>query len=794
MEANNVEESSIDFKKWISLVLSNWYLYVLFFTVLYSATLIYKRYAVNLYNVRSSVLVKGSTITSHPILQSGYFSTKLQQKNLNNEINIVKSVSTVREVVEQLDMKVSYFLVGSIRNTELYPHSPIKLVFDTSSTSIPYNITFQLNVVNNNEFSLKLKDNKSFQFAQKKYRFGEPVHFNSFEFQVIRTNLEATLRSNESYLFKINNLSDLVSSYRTSLQVAPMDKESSILVMTLSSTHPPREIAFLNKLASVYIKESNEERNFSDNKTIEFINFQMGMINDTLDKIESNIKEKSKELNVFDIREEGSAVYEKIKGYEEQLEKYKTDQKYFNYLKNYLTQRSDYTDLIVPASVGMSDPMLSNFISQIVALQMKKNIDFKLTNPNSPFYKDNELRIQEIKKNIVELIKNIESNNRIFVEDLNHKINRERFKSFKISDSERENSGIKRMYDVNMSIFNFLLQKRVEASINKAANAPDIRVVDQASVTGTIRPNHDSIRMYAIILGILLPTLIIVSKELMNDKVRHRDDISSLLRMPFLGVVGHNHSNETLVVTPKSKSAISESFRSIRSNLQFFLNSPEKKTILVTSSVSGEGKTFTSINISLVLAISGKKTVLIGADMRKPKLFDEFGLKNDFGLSNYLVGRGDYSDIIQNTEIENLSIVTSGPIPPNPSELILSPRMEELINKLKEQFDYIIIDSPPIGLVTDASILMRFTDSNIYVIRNNYSTKDSVKYVAELYNSGKIKNMSLLMNDVVRKDGYNYGYSYGHGYGYGYYSEDLETVKKKNKFLSFLLPQKKKRV
>ena len=245
-----------------------------------------------------------------------------------------------------------------------------------------------------------------------------------------------------------------------------------------------------------------------------------------------------------------------------------------------------------------------------------------------------------------------------------------------------------------------------------------------------------------------------------------------MTEIPVLGGIGHTIAGMNLIVMEKPKSGVSESFRSVRSNLEFFTSETKQKVFLVTSSIGGEGKTFCSMNLSLVFAMSGKRTILLGADLRKPKIYMDFELHNEIGLSNFLAGRNELDEIIQPTGIDNFDIITGGPIPPNPSELLTTDNMAILIDQLKPRYDYIIIDTPPLGLVTDAFILMKFSDHNLYLVRQNFTPKDTIKNVDDMYETGKIEKISILFNDVKVQH-----YAYGYEYSYGYY-EDHTTKSK----------------
>ena len=337
---------------------------------------------------------------------------------------------------------------------------------------------------------------------------------------------------------------------------------------------------------------------------------------------------------------------------------------------------------------------------------------------------------------------------------------------------------IERRYNLSQGTYNLFLAKRNEAGLVKAANVSDVMVIDKAKDTGggQIGPNTQLNYIMALLLGLLIPIVLVFIKLFFDNSINNPKEIERLSQIPFLGVIGKSKMKTNLIVLKEPKSSISESFRSIRSSLQFMYRKQGiegAKTVLVTSSVSGEGKTFCSINIASVFALSGKKTILIGLDLRKPKIFGDFNIDNHKGVVNYLINDSTLNGIIQNSGVDHLDIITSGPIPPNPSELLMSERMELLMDELKQEYDYIILDSPPVGLVTDSLELLRFADATLYIVRQNYTKRGMFSIINDKYKNKEISNISIVLNyfEEKAKYGYGYGYEYGYGYGYGSYGK-----------------------
>ena len=348
-----------------------------------------------------------------------------------------------------------------------------------------------------------------------------------------------------------------------------------------------------------------------------------------------------------------------------------------------------------------------------------------------------------------------------------------------------------RKYNITEANYNYLKQKSYEAGTAIAANVSDIKVLDKAKDIGQapIYPKGSFNYLVALMLGTVLPLLFIVIKEILDNKISSVEEIEKMYKIPVLGVLGRNKTENRLAVFQNPNSTIAESFRALRSNIQFmFKRDSKSKTIVITSSVSKEGKTMTAINMATVFALSGKKTVLVGFDLRKPKMHEDFGFDNKIGIVNYLIGEKSLEEVTRKSEIEYLDVITSGTVPPNPSEIILNDATNELFKILKEKYEYIIVDSPPVGLVADALELFNFSDAIIYLIRHNYSEKGMPKMIDDKYILGEVKNISYVLNDFKVKNSYGRGYGYGYGYGYGKYGSGYHSNEKQ----SFLSKLKKK--
>ncbi|MCK4287838.1 MAG: polysaccharide biosynthesis tyrosine autokinase, partial [Bacteroidales bacterium] len=361
-----------------------------------------------------------------------------------------------------------------------------------------------------------------------------------------------------------------------------------------------------------------------------------------------------------------------------------------------------------------------------------------------------EKQIQNTKKALIENINNIINTSTIAINDINRRISELSDRINRLPKTQRNLISIQRKFKLNDAIYTYLLERRSEAQITKASNITDNEIIDKARTSGQtpVYPKKSLNYIIAIILGLVFPVIYILGKDYFNDKIIERKDVENITNLPIIGHIIHSAKESNIVVAKSPKSSISESFRSIRTNLQYITKGKEKQVVLITSDMVAAGKTFVAINLASIFAQYDKKTLLIGFDLRKPKIYQDFGLTNTEGISSYLINKSKFEDIIQKSSIKNLDIIMGGPVPPNPSELIASSKTTELFNKLKEIYDFIIIDTPPVGLVTDAFLVMKYTDANLFIVRQNFTNKKIFESIIKDVEQRKLPNINILINDV----------------------------------------------
>lgn len=814
MQQQFIAEETIDIKKYIFKFLANWYWFIIASLIGIAIAFLVNRYSTPRYKTDASVMVleKGDGLSGiESIIQEFGAYKKAQRKNVENQIGILQSYSLTYETVKELNFEISYWGQGRINEREIYTSCPFIVVLDTTHLN-SINKRVNVSIISETQYRLEIQyDNE--KNVNKKMFFGETYSDEYFKFRLEKSDKFSENSINSNFFFIINDYYTLAKAYNKNLAVEAIFEKGTVLQLTKSGSVSQKEVDFLNTLIKIFIKKDIEEKNISAQRTIEFIDEQLNNIVDSLRVAERNLEKFRLNNRIIDLSKEGTAVFEQLE--EEQARKTVLDvrMKYYEYLLNYIKEKEDFQDIITPSVIGIEDNLLNTLVAQISDLYSEKRVIEYSAKGDNPSLAIINLKIKNTINALIENVNNIIQGADIEMKEVNKKITELDKEIQKLPVTERELINIQRKFDLNDNIYNFLLEKRTEAGITKASNVPDIKIIDNAIIQNIepLSPKRLINYLIGLFIGFFLPALIIILNDFFNDKIVERKDIENNTTIPIIGSITHNIQDTDLVIKTYPKSSISEAFRSLRTNLQYyFLKGKEKAVITISSTISGEGKSFCALNLASILAVSNKKVLLIGLDLRKPKLHKELKLKNDYGMSTYLIGKSTYENIIRDTGIDdNLKVILSGPMPPNPAELIETQRMHDLIEEAQKEFDYVIIDTPPVALVADALLLMKYADTNIFVIRQNYSNKTVLKFVNDLKDEKNLDKLAILINDVdfsssygYRYGGYGrygrygyrskYGYGYGQKYGYGYYEDDTDNISN-NSILSRIPFIKKKK-
>jgi tyrosine-protein kinase Etk/Wzc len=740
---------------------------------------LYNKIKLPVYEVRASVLIKPdnaqATQAASQVFQSmGFFS---QENKFQNKLQILKSSPLIKDAINNLDFQISYFKRTGIITQEQYKTSPFIVVLNQNHPQ-PINIEFKIEIMDESSFQIRAHSTEvniysfnsqsviqtlpGFKLKQNG-QFGENIQSDNYDFKLIlNENFKSGGFNSKRFSFVINDPPSLVRSYQAQLEVEPIDIETSVADITMKSPVPSKAIDFISSLTNAYLATDAEEKIHASVKTIEYIDNQLGAITDSLRKAENNLQRFRTSNQVMDISIKSGKVYDQLQELQREKASTMIKYKYYQYINEYFENNKEISDIIAPSSMGIEDPLLNNLILELTTLNTQRSSLIENNQAKSPYLKQLNIKIDNLKNTIGENIKYILNTTEIAMQDLNTRLNGLNTEINKLPTTERQLVGYERKFNLNDAIYTFLLERRAEAQIAKASYMPGAQIIEPADILGNkpIAPKKNLVYIIGLLLGFLLPIIVLRVKDVLQNKITENTDVNELVDLPVLGQIYKNNKKIELVVQNFPKSHMAESFRILRTGLHYFLTKNESSIILITSSFGQEGKSFISCNLAASLSLISKKTILLGFDLRKPKIFERLNINNDIGISSYLSNQASFEQVLQHTNIENLDVITSGPIPPNPSELIVSPRTNDLFDFLKEKYEYIIIDTPPIGILSDTYVLMDKADLNIYVVRQNQTPRREFQYIINDLKEKKFKNLCIIINDVPLLKKSKYGYDY----------------------------------
>lgn len=779
------EESSFDLKSILPKIFRIWHWILLSLVLSMGVAFYITETATPVYRVSSKFFIKenenGLSFFENPALGQD------QGMGLTNETIILRSKPIAELALAKLDFQVEYYQEETFRKKEIYKQTPIIVEVDWKSPQLLHG-NIQVTWGSLNSYKLQFPD-KSYsqlfpdgsygtvsEIETKEYSFGEWIETPNFKIKINNTSSQP---SGDAF-FILRDKNYLVNQYSLGLYIELEEKNSSILNLSLIAQNRQKGEAYLNALMESYLELELFEKNEIANRTINFIDSQVAGVSDSLSFFENKLQDFRSANQIFNLSSESSTVFTQLTEIETKLANENLKRRYYQSLKDYLV-RENYTEIVVPSGLGIDDPYLNGLIENLLAVQVDRSRLRATQTELSPQVKEANKKLADISKSISEILENVDRNNSMTISDLENR-KRQIESSFRsLPQAEQNLIRIQRQATLNENIYNYLSERRAESAISKASNTPSNKIIEYARA-GALQVSPKPSRNYlaAFFVGLLFPILIVLGRELLQTKIEEPRYLEKKLKIPVLSTILANKSKEeNLVVFNSGKSGIAEGFRSLRSNIKFLVPKEKQLTFMITSTISGEGKTFCAMNLASVYSLTGKKTVLIGCDMRKPKIFEDFGFKNDIGLSTFLSGQeDDYRKVIKATSYDNLDLILSGPIPPNPSELLFSLNFETLINQLKVNYDVIILDTPPVGLVSETLDLLTMVDFTLFVFRQNYSEKSFIDGVNGLKEQKGVKNLYAIFNGLdASKVSYG-GYGYTYGYGYGYYDDDHKKKKR----------------
>lgn len=761
-------------------LLRYWYLYVIGLGVALTLAYLQLRYAARQYQVFSKVLIKtpesgagGEGISQEFLLNE--LGIQTSTSIVQNETHILKSRTLMHEVVKRLNLHVLYEMEGRIRNGERYLDSPI-LVDTFAFNDDRQSLTLELQPYTESQFLIIKGEDK----IPVSYNDTVNLKWGTFAFS---RNLQ-TSWDNYKMIIKFRNSEVIAQSYANKLRIEPAEEWSSVLQLSLVDPVSQKAADILNTLVDVYNDAAIKDKNRVAENTYAFINERLKELTNELSGAESEVEQfKTRNLIPSGVEDNVGTLFSEFNGNDSELSKLEMELSLLKGLENMLTEdRENYDLLPINLLSSSNSGDIAGPVNKYNDLVQERKRRLSTLTQDHPVIQQLNDEIAASRIVIVSTIGNAQKKLRSSLRVLQRKNQQLQAKLRSMPSVERDLTEIVRQKDIKENLYIYLLQKREESALSMAVAMANARVVDAAKPNDIpIEPKPSLIYSIALFLGLGIPFAFIIVKDLLNDTIQTPDDLKQNTVTPLIGSISYSYSGKNIVVSKSSRSAVAEMFRMLRTNLQFFKSIDGPEVLLITSGGSGEGKTFVSINLGMSMAISGKRTLLVGLDLRKPKLAKYLDKEDTtLGITNYLIGETPERAIIHPTDLHpDLYFIPSGPIPPNPAELIMSEKLNEFLDYAKTQFDCIILDTPPVGLVADALLLNEHITGSIFVVRYGKTKKSILSFVDELYKEKKLRRLSLVLNGIKTKGRYGYGYEYGKGYGY--YEEDKKRIKQRGK-------------
>ena len=737
---------------------------------------IYLRYATPIYRAFGSLQIKNDK-------QAGGNDEKLNQlalntgtQNIQNEIEVIKSKPLMERVVRALDLQIGYKAIGKIKSPDIYKQGPFLLeIFELADSTR----SFTLNVKFINDITFKIDDEKV------NFKFGELFRNKYGVFRLDRNSYSSPGRE---YAVTWQPTEQITAGLASGVQVAPKNA-TDILVISIETTNAQKSSAIINQLMTEYGEMTKEDKSAEAALTLVFVDTSLKSVQHEIDSIQREKTNYEKANNLIDLQNQTQNYFSDLNEADKNIKDQEVLMDVTGLIENYLADRqNDYKK--VPSSLGLQDVTLQSKIEEYNKVQLYRTSLLESHIPeNNPIIKEQSEIIEKLRTDILEAMKNIKTSTGFAINSYKRREGLAQSQVKALPPQIKRLNEFKTQLDSKMGIYSYLMEKKLATTISQASTLSNSKVIEKSFPSSSpVKPNRRSVQLLALLAGIGIPALFIFMMEVVNDKVTTRFDIEKITPAPVLGEIGHSYADAALVVNKTNRGMVAEQFRIIRSNLQYVLNKIDKQVILVTSSFSGEGKSFVTTNLGAVMALAGKKTVVIEFDIRKPKILTGLGLSKKVGVTNYLLGKVNAEDLpVVVPDFDNLFVVSCGPVPPNPSELLLESRVGDLFNYLKQNFDVILIDTAPVGMVSDAMTLGKYAFCSLYIVRQGHTYKKQIALIDEFYREGKLPKVSIIINDVKIKPGYGY-YGYGrYGYGYGYKSNYYEEeVPSHNLFTRFL--------
>jgi len=767
------EEGLGELRSHISQYLNYWYIFLISIAVCLGAALIYIQYVPSKWAISSKIIVEDNKDSPQKSLTNGVNSDLASlfevKNNADNEVKILKSRSLVRSVITSLNLNAHIFDNNGLRKKELFNNAPFVVTINNQNNDEKA-ATYKVAVIDANHFTITNKRDDS----ETSGVFGKSIILNTDSITINKTK---DFAADGNYEVKINTIKEAEKELNSDFNASLDDKQATVIDLQLNYRDPQKGEVILQKLMQIYLQNNLANKVRLADTTMKFIDRRLLLVGAQLSDVEKNLEQYKVQNQIADITAQGKALVDGEDQYQNKLNDNDVQLAVVNSMYKYINSSSKPQQ--IPSSLITKDVAFGTAINTYnEMLQRREQLKASFVE-GSTIIMDLDQQIKVARDEIKNSLLNYRNSLEIAQQQLKKQNN---VITDKITDApvkERAYLDYSRQQSLKQDLYLYLLQKREETAISQTATISSCRILDDAeSDESPFEPKKSLICMIGLLAGLALPIAGLSIKEMLNIKIQNKSDIDKHTSVPLLGEISRSVNQKALLTYCDPMSIVSEQIRAIRTNLKYVTDKGKSNVILFTSSMSGEGKSFISLNLASSIALSGKKVVLLELDLRKPRLLKSIGMDNEFGFTNYMISSEKMdTDLLvkQSTVNENFYLVSSGPIPPNPAELLMDDRLGVLIKDLRVKFDYVIIDTAPVGLVSDALIIEEHADITCFVLRQNYTYKSQLGIVNDLYKTKKVKQLYLVVNDIQLEKNALTGY--GNGYrGYGYAMEEEEST------------------
>lgn len=762
--------SLADLRRILSIIRKNWWILAISLVFGYVIGYLYTYKLPEIYASRLQILLRANDqFNQNSIIsdQTYYGSTMRSYVDNSNERRVITSYDLIKTAIEKLNFNVSYFIVGRLKTEEVFRGVPFRIKIRALKTEL-YEEILKFKITGDNTFELTYT--KAGNTVTRKGSFGMMFINEDMELEVMKSGTfdasKVASMTSVEYMVQFHTTDRLVNKYTSALRV-DVPEYTNILSLTVEDPIPERGSKFLDTLAQVYIDNSLTSRLDINKNTIFYIDKQMDEVVGILNSIEDTLQDFRERNAILDLDKEGQGYFNQYLNFDDQRRYLDLQLAAYDDLSTYIRDGKDPQFLPPSAYLVSTDAFMSKSVNELYDMQIEENELLSVGTAKNPHIQQLRSRMDSLKLEMLVYIAN--SRNAIVnrIADLELQ-KRQSIRDIQaIPSKQRGLTNINRELSVNEEMYVFLLHKRANTIIARAGIIPNYLIIEKGRNIGIVSPNKNVITYYFLAGAAAIGLIIIILRMIFFARIESYDELKSVTHLPIVGEIiqGEVHEDLKIAVEYEPKSNIAESFRTIRTNVQFMLADKSEGIILLTSNNPGEGKTFCSVNLAALLARGGRKVVILELDLHKPRVQKALDLVADRGISTIMIGKHALEECIQPTTIENLDAILSGPIPPNPSEMVVSKKMAELIMTCKERYEFVIIDTPPVGLITDALVLMKLADVSLFVLNTKIAYRNSLNTAHEIVNLNKPEHFGFILNGVKRKRTRYYYNRYGYGYG-----------------------------